>query len=84
MRQITVRSVPEQLERELRECARREGVSLNRAVLRLLSRATGLDATRHRNRRDFSRIAGAWTAEQAAEFDRTMEGFEAIDEEMWR
>ena len=84
MRQITVRSIPEELLREIREHARREGVSMNQAVVRLLKRATGLEVAGDRKRRDLSRIAGTWTSEQAAEFDRVVEGFEALDEEMWR
>ena len=42
MKQLTIRGFDKRLEREIRELAAREGVSLNKAVLRLLRRGAGL------------------------------------------
>lgn len=88
-RQLTVRGVDAQLERTLRAEARRRGLSVNRTVLRLLHEATGLDgrpvdraaATRFD---DLDRLAGTWTAEEAASFDRYLRSARAVDAELWR
>ena len=87
MKQLTIRGFDEELSRRIRQLARREGMSLNRAVLTLLRRGAGLgtpagdpdivgDSLDH--------LIGTWTAEQAAEMDRALEDFGHIDDDMWK
>jgi len=87
MKQLTIRGFDEELSRRIRQLARREGISLNRAVLTLLRRGAGLgrpvddpdivgDSLDH--------LIGTWTAEQAAEMDRALEDFGRIDDDMWK
>ena len=83
MRQITVRGIPEELEREILSRAQADGESLNKAVIRLLKQAVGLDRPQRR-KRDLSALNGKWDAEEAAEFDDNVRVFEAIDEELWK
>jgi len=87
VKQLTLRGFDEQLGRAITELAAREGISWNRAVLRLARRGAGLGAPR----RDPDRIgdsldafAGTWSAAEAREFEETASGFEQIDEELWR
>ena len=68
-----------------------EGISLNKAALRLLRNGAGLAAATMRKanaRREpdgVDRLAGSWTKEEAEEFDKVIEEmFEVIDEDMWR
>ena len=87
MHQLTIRGFDEELAGRIRQLASREGISLNRAALRLLRRGAGLG---ERNDRpeivgdSLDRLIGTWTAEEAAEVDRTLEDFSRIDEEMWK
>ena len=41
MKQLTIRGFDEDLERAIRQLARRDGISLNRAALKLLRRGRG-------------------------------------------
>lgn len=85
MRTITIRKIPPDLEREIEAKARREGTSLAKAVLRLLLRATGLSPDGERRDRwdDLDALAGTWTQEEAAEFDRRLGEQRRIDPEVW-
>ena len=82
MNQLTLRQIPDAVERRLRELARREGKSLNKTVVSLLAAGLGLEKP-SRRRRDLSGIAGAWSEAEAAEFDRNTAVFDRIDEELW-
>ena len=87
MRQLTIRGFDEELERRIRQLASREGISLNRAVLKLLRRGAGLGESYDKPEivgDSLDHLIGTWSAEQAAEIDRALEDFSRIDEEMWR
>ena len=83
MRQITVRGIPEDLQREIQSRARAEGESLNKAVIRLLKQAVGLDRPQRR-KRDLSALNGRWDSKEAAEFNDNVRVFDAIDEDLWK
>ena len=87
MHQLTIRGFDEELERHIRQLASREGISLNRAVLRLLRRGAGLGERSDAPETvgdSLDHLIGTWTAEETSEFDRALEDFSRIDEEMWR
>lgn len=86
MKAITLRNLPAPLARRLEEEAATTGASLNKTVIRLLLRATGLaePAGREVRHHDLDHLAGAWSAEQAAELDRAVEEQRQIDPELWR
>lgn len=84
VKQLTIRGFDDELAGRIRQLARREGISLNRAVLTLLRRGAGLgrpyndpsivgDSLDH--------LIGTWTAEEAAEMDRALGDFSHIDED---
>lgn len=79
--QYTLRNVPKQVDRLLRERARREGKSLNEVVLEALARVLGLEGvpTVHRNLRD---IAGTWTRDKDTE--SALDDQRRIDRDLWR
>ncbi|MFO0840247.1 MAG: hypothetical protein U1D55_17195 [Phycisphaerae bacterium] len=80
-RQYTIRSIPEDLDRALREYARRAAQSLNQAALDALRRGLSLpDSTPRRN--DLDDLAGLWIEDPA--FEETRAEFERIDEDAWR
>ena len=86
MNQLTIRGFDDELAGRIRQLASREGISLNRAVLRLLRRGVGL---RERNSSadtvgaSLDHLIGTWTAEEAREMERALEDLSRIDEAMW-
>ena len=73
MSAIMVRNLPPKVEKAIREKARRERLSMNKAVVKLLEEATG--ATREARRvvhHDLDRFFGTWTTEEADAFDQAL------------
>ena len=87
MKQLTVRGFDEELERTLRELARREGISLNKAALRLMRRGAGLAQVRGGENRIGDALDGhfgTWTEKQTREFEEALAHLGKIDPEQWR
>jgi hypothetical protein len=86
--QLTIRGFDAALERRIRETARREGISLNRAALRLLRRGAGLEVPAEDGDQtvgsSLDDLIGTWTDDEAREFADAIADLEAVDEEMWR
>jgi hypothetical protein len=83
MKQLTLRQIPEEVENQLRQVASQNGTSLNHTAIAALQKGLGLAPPAQR-RRDLSHFAGKWTAEEADAFDRNVQGFGHIDEELWQ
>jgi hypothetical protein len=86
MNQLTIRGFDSRLERKIRQLARAEGISLNKAVLRLLRKGAGLghDGPEHEAVGDsLDHLFGTWTEEEALEFDGAMEDLSKVDPEIW-
>ena len=86
MHQLTVRGFDADLADSIRRLARKERISMNQAVLRLLRRGAGLaddQGSADTVGASLDHFIGSWTREQADEMDRVLEHFESIDESMW-
>ncbi len=86
MHQITVRGFDDELNSSLRRLAKREGISLNQAALKLLRKGAGLsDSAAKVNTVDTSldHLIGTWTQAEVDEMDAALEDFETIDEAAW-
>ncbi len=83
MKHLTLRQIPEPVERELRTLAAQSGMSLNKTAIGVLRKGLGL-APLDQRKRDLSDLAGRWTKDQADEFDKRMGIFGQIDEELWQ
>ncbi len=87
MNQITVRGFDDELSARVRRLAKREGISLNQAALRLLRRGAGLaegaDAADTVGA-SFDRLIGSWTQTDADEMEAALKEFESVDEAAWR
>jgi hypothetical protein len=70
MNTITVRNMPPAVARAIREKAKKERISLNRAVISLLEEATGIGQPKKKEvlHHDLDRFAGCWTQEEYDEF----------------
>ena len=87
MTQLTLRGFDKQLERRLREVAKREGISLNRAALRLLRKGAGLEPSPERAHvvgNALDHLAGSWSESDERELRAAVAAFEEVDEELWR
>jgi hypothetical protein len=68
----------------VKDKARKENLSLNRAVIRLLEEATGdkraIKAVHH----DLDHLAGRWSEEEYRQFMAALAEQRQVDPEMWR
>lgn len=85
MTTMTLRGIDETISAVLKEKARREDTSVNTVMLRILREGLGIEK-RKRNvvYDDLDHLAGTWSAEDAAEFERATAVFEKVDEDMWK
>ena len=81
MPQYTIRNVPEALDRELRERARRKGISLNDAAAEALKRGLGVAKT-DVVYEDLDDLIGTWKHDD--EFDRAIDDQDRVDADAWR
>jgi hypothetical protein len=78
--QYTLRHIPPELDRALKQEAKQRGLSVNQLVLELLRKSTGL-APKRRNLRE---MPGAWSKQEAKRFDQLLAEQRRIDEEVWK
>jgi hypothetical protein len=87
MNQLSLRGFDKELSRRIRELARREGVSLNKAALLLMRRGAGIagevvpdsaigDA--------LDEFIGTWSAADERHLLKSIEPFETVDEDFWK
>ena len=86
MNQLTIRGFDAELATYIQDLARREGISLNRAVMRLLRRGAELDEGKADNvvGSSLDHLMGTWSTEEADRIDQALEDFSRIDEAMWK
>jgi hypothetical protein len=88
MTQLSLRGFDKQLEQQLKELARREGVSLNQAALMLLKKGAGLDDATASPRTaigdGLDRFIGRWSRAEEEEFLESIAACEAVDEAFWK
>lgn len=86
MNQLTIRGFDKDTERAIREIARREKISLNKAVLRILYRgvrSADLQQDRAVVGSSLDHLAGTWSEDEARAMDEIEKDFEHIDPELW-
>lgn len=79
--QYTIRSVPEAVDRAVRDRARREARSINAIVVEALARGLELDA-KPAEHTDLDHLIGTWQEDPA--FDLAVADFERVDEDAWK
>jgi hypothetical protein len=79
--QYTVRAVPEEVDKALRDKAVREGCSLNTYLVDTLKNGAGLTDTPP-SFHDLDHLAGKWISDP--ECDKALKEFDKIDEDMWK
>ncbi|MCJ7578981.1 MAG: hypothetical protein MUP98_00425 [Candidatus Aminicenantes bacterium] len=85
MNSITIHSLDDELDKEIREKAKNQGTSLNKTIKRLLEKALGLKSTKELNRKDeFMDLFGVWSEKDYLEFTESTEDFNIVDPEDWK
>jgi len=85
MATMTLRGIDERLAVALKERARKEATSINAVTLRLLKESLGLEKEKRRVLYvDLDHLAGTWSAQDAAEFEKDTDLFETVDEDLWK
>ena len=79
--QYTIRNIPVQVDRALRERSKREGKSLNEVATEALVRGLDLEGAQVRHR-DLTTIAGSWVRDR--EVDRALDEQRTIDPDLWK
>ena len=86
MNQLTIRGFDDELAGKVRQLAAREGISLNRAVMRLLRRGAGLGDPPDRVDivgASLDHLIGTWSQEEAEQMNRALADLSSVDEAMW-
>lgn len=76
-----------ELAREVRALARREGISLNKAALKLLRRGAGLERESKPSNvigDALDDLIGTWSRDESRAMRRATKVFEKIDHELWK
>ncbi|MHC4548610.1 MAG: hypothetical protein ACYTEZ_07515 [Planctomycetota bacterium] len=87
MKQLTIRGFDKELERRIRRLARTEGISLNKAVLRLLRKGAGLAEDKDRREvvgDSLDALVGTWTPQESRAFAKAVRDLERIDPALWK
>ncbi|RMF65642.1 MAG: hypothetical protein D6743_07690 [Calditrichaeota bacterium] len=86
LKQLTLRGFDRKIERRIREIAKKEKISLNRAALRLIERGAEVS----RERRDepighaLDEFIGTMSKEEAQALMDANKVFDSIDEDLWK
>jgi hypothetical protein len=86
LEQLTLRGIDRRAQRVIRALARREGISLNKAAVRLLEKGAGLvpQETTDRIGNSLDHLFGTWSEGEAATLLESIMSCGQIDEELWK
>ena len=86
MKQLTIRGLTPELERNLRAEARQRYTSLNRTALYLLSKGAGLsdDDSPDCVGDALDGFIGSWSPKEAQQFDEAVAVFDTVDQAFWQ
>jgi hypothetical protein len=76
---ISLRNLPPEVEKAILETSQREGISRNKATLRLLQASLHKPAINH----DFDDFIGTWSDAEADEFDAALAEMRKVDPADW-
>lgn len=84
MASVTIRGLDDITAKKLKDLAKKEGLSINALVLKILRQALGLEKKKRAIiYTDLDDLAGTWTEEEYQTFLKNIEPFEMIDKKIW-
>lgn len=86
MKAITLRNLPPELTQIIRRKADERRASINKVVISLLENSVGVRGKKSGMTlyHDLDALAGSWTRQEAAAFNRALTKQRAIDPDLWR
>jgi hypothetical protein len=87
MNQLTIRGIPPKVERVIKEEAKRKGQSLNKIIISLLEKATGIKKEERKKQKlyhDLDHLSGIWTREEEIAFRTELKAQRKVDEGLWK
>ncbi|MFN0166011.1 MAG: hypothetical protein ACKV22_06235 [Bryobacteraceae bacterium] len=76
---ISLRNLPPEIEKAIKEVSRREGLSLNKATIRILETSVRKPVQNS----DFDEFLGTWSREEADAFDALLGEMRQVDPADW-
>ena len=81
MQQVTIRGLDPKVEKEIRRIAAERRQSINQVIKEIVHKEfKGCTAPAE----SLKELAGGWSREEAADFERAIQSCEQIDEDMWK
>lgn len=80
---ISLRNLPKDVEAAILEISKREGISRNKATLRLLEASIHKPGKKARLNHDFDQFFGTWSAAEADAFDAALADMRRVDPADW-
>lgn len=85
MKALTLRNVPREVQRLINKKAKEKRTSANKVVIELLEECTGTSNKKSRQLyHDLDCFSGAWSAGEAAAFEKALKTQREIDPELWK
>ena len=86
MNSFTLRQIPAPIEKSLRRIALQSHKSLNKTIIELLAKATGVSPEKKPSKkyRDVQKVFRTWSSAEVSDFEQNTNMFESIDEELWK
>jgi hypothetical protein len=85
MKSITIHGLDDNLDKQIREIAQKQRMSLNKTIKKLLEKSLGINQKENvDHREDFMEFFGVWTEEDLKEFNRNAGDFGKIDPGDWK
>lgn len=83
MTAITLRNIPPKLHETIRKRAGKDGLSLNKTVIRMLEEAAGQRTIGPKLHDDLDQLAGTWSDEEGSAFEAALAEQRGVDPELW-
>ena len=87
MKQITLRCIPDEIEAIVKKEAKTKGLSLNKAFIALMEKATDLRTNDKKEKtlyHELDNLSGLWSQDDAEAFDDNLQLQRNVDEELWK
>jgi len=87
MKQLTIRGFDEDLENYLCQLAKDQNISLNKATVKLLRQAAGLDRKKQTQvviGNALDEFVGVWSNDEERQFNEAIHVFEVVDNALWQ
>lgn len=85
MKTLTIRGMDDELIKTIKETSKNQNESMNQTILKLIKKGAGIaEKSIFPTYNDLDDLAGTWSAEDEEIFNKSIQGFEEVDEEMWK